>query len=63
MEVDNCPRPEGWKTGVTDSSPVGVVVDLDGMADAQSFVAIIIIHVRLEPSRHLYNSQKKGNKE
>ena len=49
IEVDNSPRPEGWETGVTDSSPVGIVVDLDGMAGVLSLVAITI-RVELEPS-------------
>ena len=43
------PRPESWETEVTDSSPVGVVVDFDDTADVLSFVAITT-HVRLEPS-------------
>ena len=49
IEVDNSPRPESWKTGVTDSSPAGVMVDLHNTADVLSFVAITTC-VRLEPS-------------
>ena len=58
MEVDNSPRPESWKTGVTDSSPVGVMVDFDDMADVLSFVDITT-HVRLEPSYHLLQLVRK----
>ena len=48
IEVDNSPRPESQETGVTDSSPVGVVVDFDDMADLLFSVAITIC-VGLEP--------------
>ena len=42
IEVDNSPRPEGWITGVTDSSPVGVVVDPDCTEGALPLVTITI---------------------
>ena len=48
IEADNSPSPEGCETGVTDSSPIGVVGELACPEDLLLCVAITHDHVGLK---------------
>ena len=60
IEAANSPRPEGCGTGILDSSPVGVIADLDCLVGRLSLVAITTIN-KLRLRQHLGVRENKEN--